>query len=501
MGVTISRLKVRHPVFFGWALVGSLLLVGTARAQAADADEPQPPLEVKHIGPGDRVSVESPFGQGPAAAPAGKPGPKLVPFPEDADEAEAAAQPAPARLAPPKESNFKPRFKTPAVRAAQHAEPAEATEPATADTPAGPQLQPIPVPADPQDSPGRALVDEAFAKSKQAASDDDYTAVIDLCRRGAKAGLKKSYEDYARRLLGWTYNRRGELRERAGKGQEALADFEAAVKCNGNSWRALHNRGVSHASQGRIREALADFNRTIELNKNFSNAYFNRGELKTAQADLAGAIHDYTAALQLSPHDAAILNSRGHAYYRLRQFGEALRDYSDAVKADPAFAAALINRGDTHSDLGRYSDAANDYRAAVEANPKLGKAYQSAAWLMATCPDEHYRNQKLAIDAARKAIELDGDGDYRCLETLAAAQANAGQFGEAKQTQEKAIAKAPRSEAVVAEKRMALYKSEQAYREQPRVAFNPPEDDNQVRKASGAAPMRAKRRSNPGNPQ
>lgn len=427
-----------------------------------------------------------------------KPPAKLVPFPEDEDEAARADQPAPQVPAPQKGSNFQPRFKTPAARQVQHAEPAEAVESGASS---GPQLQPIPLAADPRDAPGRAVIDEAFAKSREAASDDNYTEVIDLCRRGAQAGLNNGYEGYARRLLGWAYNRRGETRVRAGREVEALADFEAAVKCNGNSWRAVHNRGVSYASQGRAREAMADFTRTIELNKQYGNAYFNRGELRYAQRNFAGAIHDYTAALHLSPRDATILNTRGHAFYRLQKFGDALRDYSEALKVDPTFAPALINRGDAHCDLGQYGDAANDYRAAVESNPKLGRAYQSAAWLMATCPDDHYRNAKLALDAARKAIELEGEGDYRSLETLAAAQANSGLFAEAKQTQEKAIASAPRGEAVPAEKRLALYQHDQAYRERPRVAFAKPEEDPQVRRASGASPPRGMRRPNPGNPQ
>ncbi len=126
-------------------------------------------------------------------------------------------------------------------------------------------------------------------------------------------------------------------------------------------------------------------------------------------------------------------------------------------------------------------------------NPKLARAFQSAAWLMATCPDEHYRNEKLAVEAAQKAVKLDPD-NYRCLETLAAAQASAGLFAEAKATQEQAIAKVPQRDLVTAEKRMSLYQRELAYRERPREAFAPQIDD-QVRQASGTAPLRPPGRS------
>jgi tetratricopeptide (TPR) repeat protein len=203
-------------------------------------------------------------------------------------------------------------------------------------------------------------------------------------------------------------------------------------------------------------------------------------------------------------------NSRGYALYRLERFGEALHDYGEALKIDPENVAALINRADTYSDLGQYGDAAKDYRAAVRLAPTLGRAYQSTAWFMATCPDTHYRNDKLAIDAARKAIELDG-ADYRNLSTLAAAQASAGLFDEAKAAQEQAIAKAAQHEKVTAEKMMALYQRDVAYRETPRTAYEIPENEREKtilqasgemlkRSAAGKYPVRQARATEPARP-
>jgi tetratricopeptide (TPR) repeat protein len=478
------------------------LIIGAWPAIAADSGDPwSSRSDAKRASASGRNNADN----SKVGKSAGKSSAKLVPFPEDEP---GGRQPSAAKTAQPapRNSDFQPRFKPPAVRQAQHLEPVEAEEPAT-----GPKLESAATadearqPAESNESaeprklpeakapeaarsPGRELVDEAFAKSKAASSESDYTEVIDLCRRGMGTGLNKNYDDYARRLMGWAYNRRGESRAKSGRDKEALADFEAAVEASG-SWRAIHNRGVSYAALGRIQDAMADLDRAIALNKEYPNAYFNRGELKYKQGDFAAAIADYNTALKLGPPDSAILNSRGHALYRLQRFGEALRDYGEAIKIDPENVAALINRGDTYSDLGQYGEAAKDYRAAMRIAPKLGRAYHSAAWFMATCPDEHYRNDQLAVKAAKKAIELDGE-DYRNLATLAAAQASAGKFDEAQATQEKAIAKASKSDVVTAEKMMSLYHRDLAYRERPRSSFTPPEelDDSKVRQASGAEP-------------
>lgn len=451
---------------------------------------------------------------------------KLVPFPEDEPQApvERVAKPAAntkvAESAPT--GRFQPRFRPPGVKQAQHTEPvkpndsavkqvqhvepvasaaksAEPAEPSAGEDIAPAKLNPsddvkplaesgvettAELPAG-EATTGRAVVDQAFANSKTAATDVEFSEVIDLCRGGLRSELSKGYEDYARRLMGWAYNRRGEERAKEGRDKEALADFEAAVEAGG-SWRAIHNRGVSYAAVGRYQQAMVDFDKAIELNGRYPNAYYNRGELKYQQGNLPGAVEDYTQALQLGPPDAAMFNSRGYAFYRLERFGDALHDYGEAIKLDPENVAALINRADTYSDLGQYGDAAKDYRAAVKIAPTLGRAYQSTAWFMATCPDTHYRNDKLAVDAARRAIELDG-ADYRNLSTLAAAQASAGLFDEAKATQEQAIAKAAQTEKVTAEKMMALYQRDVAYRESPRTAYDMPEDEQEktILQASG----------------
>jgi tetratricopeptide (TPR) repeat protein len=312
---------------------------------------------------------------------------------------------------------------------------------------------------------GKSFLSEASAKSKSAKSEDSYTEIIDLCRSGLEGGLGKSDSIYARQLIAWAHNRRGELRADEDRAQEALDDFEAAVALNPKLWRAAHNRGVSYAAEGKYAEALQDFNRALQINTKFANGYFNRGEIRYEQGDFNGAIRDYSDALRLSPQDAGAYNSRGHASYRLGRFRDALADYTSAIRLDPENAAAYTNRGDAYADLGSYAEAARDYRAAIKIDPALGRAYQSAAWLMATCPDEQFRDVKLAVEAAGKAIELDGWENGLYLETLAAAQANAGDYELAQVTQARAVSLAAAGELARSQRRLELYKRGQPYRE------------------------------------
>jgi tetratricopeptide (TPR) repeat protein len=321
-----------------------------------------------------------------------------------------------------------------------------------------------------QDAKPGDLFREAYELAKSAKTEEECNKIIDLCKQGLAAQPTEKEVQYANGLLSWSYNKRGEARAEMGQEPEAMADFEESIKLDANRWLALHNRGVSHGIAGNLDAAMADFNRVVQLNPNFAKGFYNRGELKFKKGDLAGAIADYSRAIQLNPRDAGALTSRGFAYYSRRDYRNAMRDYNQALQIDANNAEAYTHRGDAYADQAQFNQAVSDYQAAVRANPEYGRAYQSSAWLRATCPTPQFRHTDVALRNAQKAIDLDGDSDYRYLETLAAAQANANLFDDAKATQAKAIEAAAAEGVAQAvssrmQERLALYESGRAYRD------------------------------------
>jgi tetratricopeptide (TPR) repeat protein len=332
--------------------------------------------------------------------------------------------------------------------------------------PAGPSLGAGPTQeSKPTLSPADQTIKEAFQKTRTAAGLDDFSAIISLCQDGLNQGTSAENAAYAHKLQAWAHNKRGEKYADLHNDKQAMEDFEAAIKLDPKLWKAIHNRGVSKASLSDIKGAMSDFDQVVRLNPDYANAWYNRGELKYDQGDFAGALADYNRAIGIEPRDAGFYNSRGHTQYRLGRLREALSDYNRAVGIDPNNAAALVNRGDAYREQAIYGPAASDYREAIRLDPKLGRAYLSAAWLMATCPDQRYRNTDMAIKSAQKAIELDGDKDYRYLDTLAAAHANAGDFDQAKSIANKAVNATPQKEMANVRQRLELYQSGRPYRE------------------------------------
>ena len=333
---------------------------------------------------------------------------------------------------------------------------------------------------------GKKYIDQAYTATKQSPSKvSDYTRIIQLCGKGTQLGVSKKSATYATKLMAWAHNRRGRIyfeatsRTKQGSAtlaleQKALSDFETSLSLDNARWNAHYYHGMCMARMEKYEEAIADFNRTIELRETFSRAHFNRGQVYYLLGNNEKAVADYSSAIKHNSSDDEAFNSRGHARSRLGLFREALADYDQAVKLNPRSAPAYTNRGDAYADQGRYENAARDYRHAIQLDPKFGRAYQSAAWLMATCPDARYRDKVRAVSAAKKAIALDGGEDYHYMDSLAAAYASAGKFDEAKSVLEGVINVAPASEKETLKKRLAIYEQGKPYREAAREVSQKP---------------------------
>ena len=321
----------------------------------------------------------------------------------------------------------------------------------------------------------RKLYQQATAATTFEELNQILTQVDTLRSRATGPQLDK----YLTNLQAWVLHRRGEAyvkqaAEANAAGQadisrqldgKAMEDFDAAIKLDPQRWKSYHHRGVCFALAGQFEKALSDFTKTIELRPEYESAWFNRGEIHYEMGQFAKAVADYDEAIRRQANDAGFFTSRGHAYFQLRQFDKALDDYHRAVELDPRNPERITNRGDAFRSLGQWERAADDFRQAVNVDSRFGRAFQSAAWLMSTCPDEQYRHPDLALRAAQRAVELDGDQDYIYLDTLAAAFANRGQFDKAQEVIRRAIQLAPAENAGPLKHRLALYRSGKPFRQ------------------------------------
>jgi tetratricopeptide (TPR) repeat protein len=183
--------------------------------------------------------------------------------------------------------------------------------------------------------------------------------------------------------------------------------------------------------------------------------------------DLNAAHQDYKHAIELDANLAVAHRGCGRVCQLMNRLDDAVLHYDAAVQLAPNDAYAAACRADLLTDIGRYSDALAEYNRALSVDPKSTQANCGSAWLLATCPDSALRNPGLALERARRAIELGGQKDAVSYDTLAAAQASSGDFTAAKESIRKAIELAPADEREAYKERQVVYQQAKPYRIAP----------------------------------
>jgi tetratricopeptide (TPR) repeat protein len=186
-------------------------------------------------------------------------------------------------------------------------------------------------------------------------------------------------------------------------------------------------------------EAVEYFSEQIKLNPTEPAFLNNRGRVWDEKKEHDKAIADYEKAAALRPDDPTTHNNLGTAYQLKGDHASAIKHFDAALQSDPTDATVYYNRGRANQYSLNYGAAAKDYADSVRVDPNYLPGYNNAAWLAATCPDEMYRDPKLALDLAQRAVAITQGKVWEVLDTLAAAQAANGDYEAAVKTSEEAI--------------------------------------------------------------
>jgi tetratricopeptide (TPR) repeat protein len=181
---------------------------------------------------------------------------------------------------------------------------------------------------------------------------------------------------------------------------------------------------------------MEHFQQAAEIMPGFAEAHYNMAEIFLARGRLEDAISQYNKSLEIRPDLAEV-------HYRL---------------------------GAIYARQGHEAEAVSHYESALRIQPDLARACNNLAWLLAAGPEPSLRNGPRAVELAQRADQLAKGTNPVVLGTLAAAYAQAGQFGQAVKTIEKALSLAAGNAALTGEleKQKALYQGGKPFRETPR---------------------------------
>jgi tetratricopeptide (TPR) repeat protein len=167
------------------------------------------------------------------------------------------------------------------------------------------------------------------------------------------------------------YRNRGSARADAGAQQDALTDYDQAIRLRPDDAAAYAGRAPVRLVLRDLDGAVADYSEALRLAPGTASLHVGRGHAHFVRGDTTAAVADFTEAIKLAPNSASTYNHRGLAYRRSGDLAHALEDYSAAIAINPVYALAYNNRGYVYEAQGRTDEAIFDFKAALLLDPSL----------------------------------------------------------------------------------------------------------------------------------
>jgi spermidine synthase len=179
--------------------------------------------------------------------------------------------------------------------------------------------------------------------------------------------------------------------------------------------------------------------------------------------DYAGAVTSFERALRIAPDRADVRSDLAVALVKLGRVEEGLGGIERLIEAGEANAEVYAFMADRAFASGRPDEAARHYRETLRLDAIHSAATNNLAWLLATSRDPSVRNPDEAVLHAERGAHR-GASDPGVLDTLAAAYAAAGRYGDAVRTASdaRALVRNGSPQALELDSRLELYRDGQA---------------------------------------
>src|SRR5438874_4515082 len=283
------------------------------------------------------------------------------------------------------------------------------------------------------------------------------------------------------------------------------ADIESlwrtTIARNPDCWMAHNNLGTVLLQKGQVDDAIAQYQETIQMAPENADADYNLGNAFLQKGEIDAALTHYQRAVSVIPKDPDIQVGFGNALWQKGKAEEAIDHYRKALELRPYHFGAhynlstvLLQKGEIHDAImhgqialtmrpevaavhtnlavallakGEIADGIRQFEKTLEIAPRSVPALNNLAWIFATYPDPAFRDGAKALELAEAANEFSGHNNPVILRTLAAADANAGQFSRAIEVGQLALALTDRQSplANALHREIAGYEASEPHRE------------------------------------
>jgi len=155
-----------------------------------------------------------------------------------------------------------------------------------------------------------------------------------------------------------------------------LKKYEEAIKCCDDILKikpdyvgALFSKGIALINLEKYEEAIKCCDEALKIKPDFVGALFSKGRALYNLEKYEEAIKCYEEVLKIKPGDVVVLNNKGIALFRLKKYEEAIKCYDDILRIKPGDVYALWFKGRALSNLEKYEEAIKCYDDILKIKP------------------------------------------------------------------------------------------------------------------------------------
>lgn len=193
------------------------------------------------------------------------------------------------------------------------------------------------------------------------------------------------------------YNDLGNILYEQGRFEDAIKQYQIAIRVRPDFVEAYNNLGNVLAEMGRFEEAVVQYRTTLKFRPDITDVRVNLANLYLTMGKFDDAILEFKTAAKLKPDDPQLHYLIGIAYNKQGQFKEAVQELRNAIRLQPDNPAFHNDLAVFYADKNYLDEAAGEYQQVLRLNPASIKAHYDLGMI--------YLRMRLK-DKARKEFEI-----------------------------------------------------------------------------------------------
>jgi tetratricopeptide (TPR) repeat protein len=169
----------------------------------------------------------------------------------------------------------------------------------------------------------------------------------------------------------------GVVLSQKGEPGQAIQHLQEAIRLSPNFRDGRYLLGLALVQNGQLDEAIHQFEETLRVRPDHVGAHYDLGLALGRKGQMDGAIYHLRETIRLSPDHAGAHINLGVALSQKGETDEAIRQFQEALRLTPDSAAAHYNLGAALAKRGQMEEAIRHYQEAIRLEPNRAEAHNN----------------------------------------------------------------------------------------------------------------------------